>query len=72
MLEHEKKKPGLSTNRPSNNWALINTELCEKEAIFSHQRYIKGFLIFSHVLGISMFYLLLNYFKTAIFSIEIS
>ena len=23
-FEHKKKKPGLSANRPSNNWALIN------------------------------------------------
>ena len=42
LLEHKKKKPGLSPNRPSNNWALgTNNELCEKGAIFSHQRYIK-------------------------------
>ena len=35
LLEHKKKKPGLSPNRPSNNWALgTNTELCEKGAIF--------------------------------------
>ena len=53
LLEHKKKKPGLSPNRPSNNWALgTNNELCEKGAIFSHQRYIKGLLIFSHLLRI--------------------
>ena len=48
LLEHKKKKPGLSPNQPSNNWALgTNNELCEKGTIFSHQRYI-----FSHLLRI--------------------
>ena len=52
MLLNTRKRNGFSTNRLSNNWALVNTELCEKGAIFSHQRYIKGLLIFSHLLRI--------------------